>query len=63
MKPLILKNRKLFRELQDFFFTIEFQQRGNKHEHATALNNAPIYGENYNTKIVKFVDKYISTYS
>ena len=34
LKSLLLKiNEHIFRKVHDFFFTTDFQQRGNEHEH------------------------------
>ena len=64
LKSLILKNDNLFGKVEDFFFTTEFQQRGNEHEHGLLwIQNAPVYGQNTNAEITSFVDCYISTYS
>ena len=61
---MILKNDNLFGKVEDFFFTTEFQQRGNEHEHGLLwIQNAPVYGQNTNAEITSFVDCYISTYS
>ena len=60
LKSLILKNDNLFGKVEDFFFTTEFQQRGNEHEHGLLwIQNAPVYGQNTNAEITSFVDCYI----
>ena len=61
LKSLILKNNELFGKVQDFFFTNEFQQRGNEHDPGLLwIQNAPIYGEISNDEIIAFVYQYIS---
>ena len=46
LKNLLLKNEHIFGKVQDFFFTTEFQQRGNEHEHGLLwIKDAPIYGK------------------
>ena len=48
-------------EMLDFFYRVEFQQRGSPHIHALFwINSAPQYGKDSNDDIVKFVDKYVS---
>ena len=48
-------------EILDFFYRVEFQQRGSPHIHALFwINGAPQYGKDSNDDIVKFIDKYVS---
>ena len=62
LKSLFLKNSIFFGKLQDYFFTIEFQQRGNEHEHGLLwIKDAPIYGKNNDYQITSFIDCYLST--
>lgn len=47
-------------EIVDFFYRVEFQQRGSPHIHALFwVKDAPHYEKSSNDDIVKFVDKYI----
>ena len=48
-------------EILDFFYRVEFQQRGSPHIHALFwIKGAPEYGKDSNDDIVKFVDKYVA---
>ena len=48
-------------EVVDFFFGVEFQQRGSPHIHGLFwIKNAPEYGRDCDGDIIKFVDSYIS---
>ena len=48
-------------DVQDFFYRVEFQQRGSPHIHALLwIKDAPVYGKDSSESIVKFVDKYLS---
>ncbi|XP_062609477.1 uncharacterized protein LOC134271261, partial [Saccostrea cucullata] len=47
-------------KVQDFFYRVEFQQRGSPHVHMIVwIENAPKYLENDNKEIVAFVDSYL----
>ena len=52
LKLLIQKNKVIFGKVQNLFFTIEFQQRGNEHEHRLLL----VYEKNSKDEITCFVD-------
>ena len=44
--------------LQDFFYRVEFQQRGSPHIHMLAwMQGAPKYGENEDTEVLEYVDR------
>lgn len=46
-------------KIVDFFFRVEFQQRGSPHIHMLLwIENAPIYGNASNETIEQFVDKH-----
>ena len=48
-------------EVIDFFYRVEFQQRGSPHIHGLFwIKNAPEYGRDCDEDIIKFVDSYIS---
>ena len=48
-------------EVIDFFYRVEFQQRGSPHIHGLFwIKNAPEYGRDGDGHIIKFVDSYIS---
>ena len=47
--------------LQDFFYRVEFQQRGSPHIHMLAwIQGAPKYGENDDAEVIKYVDRVAS---
>ena len=48
-------------EVVDFFYHVEFQQRGSPHIHGLFwIRNAPEYGKDCDGDIIKFVDSYVS---
>ncbi|XP_078343176.1 uncharacterized protein LOC144628926 [Oculina patagonica] len=48
-------------EIADYFYTVEFQQRGSPHIHGLFwVKGAPQYEKDPNEEIEKFVDKYIT---
>ncbi|XP_071138424.1 uncharacterized protein [Mytilus edulis] len=48
-------------KLTDFFYRVEFQQRGSPHIHILIwIENAPVYESDSNEDIVAFIDKYVS---
>ncbi len=48
-------------EVVDFFYRVEFQQRGSPHIHGLFwIKNAPEYGRDTDEDIAKFVDSYVS---
>ena len=48
-------------EIVDFFYRVEFQQRGSPHIHALFwIKDAPVYGQDPDNLITSFVDKYVT---
>ena len=48
-------------EIEDFFYRVEFQQRGSPHIHGLFwVKDAPQLGKDSNSDITAFVDKYVS---
>ncbi|CAB3993946.1 Hypothetical predicted protein [Paramuricea clavata] len=48
-------------EVVDFFYRVEFQQRGSPHIHGLFwTKNAPEYGKDFDEDITNFVDSYVS---
>ncbi|VDI66528.1 Hypothetical predicted protein [Mytilus galloprovincialis] len=48
-------------KLTDFFYRVEFQQRGSPHIHILIwIENAPVYESDSNEEVVAFIDKYVS---
>jgi len=51
-------------EIQDFFYRVEFQQRGSPHIHALFwIKNAPQYETVSNDTIAEFVDKHVTCHN
>ena len=59
---IILKsNCEPIGKLRDFFYRVEFQQRGSPHIHMLVwIDNAPSLEKNSEEEIVQFVDKYLT---
>ena len=50
-------------EITDYFYRVEFQQRGSPHIHGLLwIKNAPQYEKDPNEKVVTFVDKFITSH-
>jgi hypothetical protein len=48
-------------EIEDFFYRVEFQQRGSPHIHALFwVKDAPHFGKNSESEVTTFVDKYVT---
>ena len=48
-------------EINDYFYRVEFQQRGSPHIHALFwIKDAPQHGQDENDKILTFVDNYVT---
>ena len=48
-------------EITDFFYRVEFQQRGSPHIHCLFwAKDAPIYGREPDNNVVSFVDRYVT---
>ncbi|XP_055081793.1 uncharacterized protein LOC129456714 [Periophthalmus magnuspinnatus] len=48
-------------KIKDYFYRVEFQQRGSPHVHALFwIEDAPEIGKNTDEEVVKFIDKYIT---
>ena len=48
-------------KMADYFYRIEFQQRGSPHIHGLFwVKDAPKYEKSLNEEIVTFVDKYVT---
>ena len=61
LKKVILSPSKPIGNVIDYFYRIEFQQRGSPHVHILIwIENAPILGVDKDEYVVQFIDKYIS---
>ncbi|XP_033847315.1 uncharacterized protein LOC117393232 [Periophthalmus magnuspinnatus] len=48
-------------KIKDYFYRVEFQQRGSPHVHALFwIEDAPEIGKNTDEEVVQFIDKYIT---
>lgn len=48
-------------EIADFFYRVEFQQRGSPHIHMLLwVKNAPVHGTNTDAAVVQFIEKYVT---
>ena len=61
LNKTILKNSRLIGKVIDYFYRVEFQQRGSAHVHCIVwVENAPKFNIDSNETITKFIDKYIT---
>jgi hypothetical protein len=61
IKQLICHDEIFFGKVLDYYFVIEFQNRGSEHEHGLLwIEDTPIYGKNSNSEIENFLNKYIT---
>ena len=61
IKDVLKSNEMPIGEIVDFFYRVEFQQRGSPHIHALFwMKDAPKYEQATDDSIVQFVDKYIT---
>ncbi|XP_071958642.1 uncharacterized protein [Antedon mediterranea] len=61
LKNVILSEANPIGKVTDYFYRIEFQMRGSPHVHMLVwVENAPVFDEDEDKKVIDFVDKYIS---
>ncbi|KAL5006836.1 hypothetical protein ScPMuIL_015642 [Solemya velum] len=61
IKIVLKSNLEPIGKVTDFFYRVEFQQRGSPHIHMmTWIENSPKYGVDTNLAIIEFVDRYCS---
>ena len=61
LKAILKSNCEPIGKLRDFFYRVEFQQRGSPHIHMLVwIENAPTLEKSSEEEIVKFVDKYLT---
>jgi len=52
LQNLICHDEKYYRNIQNYLFVTEFQNKESEHDHGLRwINDTPIYGKNINTKI------------
>ena len=61
LNAILKSNCEPIGKLGDFFYRVEFQQRGSPHTHMLVwIENAPTLEKSSEEEIVKFVDKYLT---
>ncbi|XP_051816503.1 uncharacterized protein LOC127537664 [Acanthochromis polyacanthus] len=61
MADLILSPAQPIGEVEDYFYRVEFQARGSPHIHMLVwVKDAPVYGEDLDQVVCKYIDRYIS---
>jgi hypothetical protein len=61
LKDVILSEAKPIGKVTDYFYRVEFQQRGSPHTHCLFwIENAPQLEHNSKREVAQFVDKYVS---
>ncbi|XP_070538389.1 uncharacterized protein [Ptychodera flava] len=61
MHDFLMSSHHPIGEIQDYFYRVEFQQRGSPHIHMLVwIKDAPQYDENSDDEITKFIDQYIT---
>ncbi|XP_055084862.1 LOW QUALITY PROTEIN: uncharacterized protein LOC117386060, partial [Periophthalmus magnuspinnatus] len=61
LRKVILSPAQPIGKVVDYFYRVEFQQRGSPHVHCLFwIENAPKLGENTDEEVVEFVDKYVT---
>jgi hypothetical protein len=61
LRQLICHDETFFGKISDYFFVTEFQNMGSEHDHTLLwIEDASVYGDDNNSQIKQFVDKYIT---
>lgn len=61
IKDVLKHSSQPIGEIADFFYRVEFQQRGSPHIHMLVwVKGAPVHGVDNDTTIAAFVDKYVT---
>ncbi|VDI67925.1 Hypothetical predicted protein [Mytilus galloprovincialis] len=61
LKDVIMSDAEPIGKIIDYFYRVEFQQRGSPHTHCLFwVENAPKYGEDDNEEVMSFIDKYVT---
>ena len=61
IKHVLLSKESPVGCIADYFYRVEFQQRGSPHIHMLIwIKDAPIYGKSENVEIARFIDKYVT---
>ncbi|VDI77549.1 Hypothetical predicted protein [Mytilus galloprovincialis] len=61
LKTVIMSDAHPIGKVKDYFYRVEFQQRGSPHTHCLFwIEDAPLFEEDEDQKVIDFVDKYIT---
>ncbi|XP_073688497.1 uncharacterized protein [Garra rufa] len=61
LKEVLMSSVQPIGEIVDYFYRVEFQQRGSPHVHCLFwIKNAPQIDKNTDEEVVKFIDKYVT---
>ncbi|VDI19187.1 Hypothetical predicted protein [Mytilus galloprovincialis] len=61
LKDVIMSDAEPIGKVIDYFYRVEFQQRGSPHTHCLFwVENAPKFDEDENEEVISFIDKYIT---
>uniref|UniRef100_A0A9J8ADG0 ATP-dependent DNA helicase n=1 Tax=Cyprinus carpio carpio TaxID=630221 RepID=A0A9J8ADG0_CYPCA len=61
LKEVLMSPVQPIGEIVDYFYRVEFQQRGSPHVHCLFwIKNAPQIDKNSDEEVVKFIDKYVT---
>ncbi len=61
LRDVIMSKAKPIGKVKDYFYRVEFQQRGSPHTHCLFwIENAPRLGHDQDKDVVTFIDRYVS---
>ncbi|XP_062283095.1 uncharacterized protein LOC133987667 [Scomber scombrus] len=61
LKEVLMSPSHPIGKIKDYFYRVEFQQRGSPHVHCLFwIENAPIIDKNTDDEVVAFIDKYVT---
>ncbi|XP_062589569.1 uncharacterized protein LOC134251199, partial [Saccostrea cucullata] len=61
LNNVIMSDAEPIGKVIDYFYRIEFQQRGSPHTHCLFwIEGAPKFGENSDSEVVEFIDRYVT---
>ncbi|KAK0135929.1 hypothetical protein N1851_028200 [Merluccius polli] len=61
LKEVLMSPSNPIGKIKDYFYRVEFQQRGSPHVHCLFwIENAPIIDKNTDEEVIQFIDKYVA---
>ena len=61
LRHFLLSNAEPLGKISDWFYRVEYQQRGSPHIHMMIwIENAPVFGEDSDSKVTSFIDNIIT---